>query len=497
MCPAINPPQRPPSFAAGSDPPQATVLSFLVKTKVKMEEKNAVVRTENITKRFTHSEQINSRKGMQNFVLEGQWQINKKDVRSRNANMFNNQLMSDVNLVVLKEGTRSSIPAHKYVLAISSPVFYAMFYGSLADSNCENVQIEDCYCDSLLELLRYFYCDEIHLTTENVFGTLYLAKKYVVPDLEEQCVFFLEKNLDADNALDILPQAQVLNEEQLEERCWDIVDCRTSQVLDSCSFTDISQDLLKDVLQRDTLWTEEIDIFKALLKWAEKECKRVNLEVTSDNLRSVVGECLKLVRFPTMTEREFADHVARSGLLDAQQALDIFLYFTSTNKPVLVFPSIPRIGPAMHHVCRFPAAEDGMRFGYYGTEEGIKFKTDIDISIDGLGLYGAVEGNTEGRYEIIAQIIRDNQILKHMRYTSTAVSDQNVYKIMFDEPVPVMRGMWYCVVVRLQGPRSWKGVEGFKNLICHGVTFQFADYTVNSITSESQGQIPYLLFRLI
>ncbi len=454
-------------------------------------------KSENIGKRFTHSKQVNSRERMQSLIFEGQWQVTKKDIRARNANMFNNPLMSDIALVAGKQPNVCSIPAHKYVLAISSPVFYAMFYGSLSDANSQDVNIEDCDGDSLLEMLRYFYCDEIHLTTENVFGTLYLAKKYVVPHLEEQCVFFLEKNLDADNALDIVPQAQVLNEEQLQERCWDIIDCRTTQVLESCSFTDISKDLLKNVLQRDTLWAEEIDIFKAILKWADKECKRCNLPITAANLRDVVSDCLKLIRFPTMTEREFADHVARSGLLDAQEALDVFLYFTSTNKPLLVFPSVPRIGPAMHHVCRFPAAEDGMRFGYYGTEEGIKFKTDGDISIDGLGLYGAVEGNTEGRYEVIAQIIRDNQILKHMRYTSTAVSEENIYKIMFDEPVPVMRGVWHCVVVRLQGPRSWKGTDGFKSIVCHGVTFQFSDYTVNSITSETQGQIPYLLFRLI
>ncbi|XP_065060747.1 BTB/POZ domain-containing protein 6-like [Rhopilema esculentum] len=452
---------------------------------------------ESISKRFYHRKQQTSRERMQSLIFAGHWQVSKKDVRTRNAFMFNNPLMSDVRLISGKGPDQTEIPVHKYVLAISSPVFYAMFYGSLSNTDCKEVNIEDSDTDSLLEMLRYFYCDETQLTTENVFGTLYLAKKYVVPSLEDLCVVFLEQNLDADNALDIVPQAILLNEEQLQERCLDIIDCRTTQVLDSCSFTDISRDLLKSVLGRDTLWAEEIDIFKAVLRWAEKECQRCDLECTPGNLRSVVGDCLNLIRFPTMTDREFADHVARSGLLSAEEALNVFLYFTSTNKPVLKFPTISRIGPAMHHVRRFPAAEDGMRFGYYGTEEGIKFQTDRDISIDGLGLYGAVEGNSEGRYEIITQIIRDNQILKHMRYTSTSASEENIYKIMFDEPVPVMRCVWHSVVVRLQGPRSWKGIEGFKIVLCHGVTFQFGDYTVNSITSESQGQIPDIIFRLI
>lgn len=450
-----------------------------------------------LSQRFYHRNVKANRDGMESLIFAGHWQVSHKDIRARNANMFNNSMMSDVKLIAGKGPNSAEIPAHKYVLAISSPVFYAMFYGSLSSKDCHEVRIEDSDSDSLLEMLRYFYCDDTHLSTENVFGTLYLAKKYVVPHLEEICVVFLEKNLDADNALDIVPQAILLNEEQLQERCLDIIDCRTTQVLDSRRFNDISRDLLKSVLARDTLWAEEIDIFKAVLRWAEKECNRSGIEGTAGNLRKVVGDCLNLIRFPTMTDREFADHVARSGLLTAEEALDIFLYFTSTSKPILKFPAVPRIGPAMHHIRRFPAAEDGMRFGYYGTEEGIKFQTDRDISIDGLGLYGAVEGNSEGRYEIITQIIKENQILKHMRYTSTATSDENIYKIMFDEPVPIMRGVWHSVVVRLQGPRSWKGVNGLKRVVCHGVTFLFTDYTVNSITSDSQGQIPDLLFRLI
>ena len=58
------------------------------------------------------------------------WQSSKKTISERNAYMFNNELMSDVSFTC---GESSRIfHAHKYVLATSSAVFFAMFHGDLA-----------------------------------------------------------------------------------------------------------------------------------------------------------------------------------------------------------------------------------------------------------------------------------------------------------------------------------------------------------------------------
>ena len=54
------------------------------------------------------------------------------------------------------------IPAHRFVLSISSPVFEAMFYGELAETT-DSIEMPDCEYDSLLELFRYMYSDEVNL----------------------------------------------------------------------------------------------------------------------------------------------------------------------------------------------------------------------------------------------------------------------------------------------------------------------------------------------
>lgn len=53
-------------------------------------------------------------------------------------------------------GHTQRIPSHKYILATGSSVFYAMFYGGLADTK-EEIEVPDVEPTAFLTLLRFFY----------------------------------------------------------------------------------------------------------------------------------------------------------------------------------------------------------------------------------------------------------------------------------------------------------------------------------------------------
>ena len=84
---------------------------------------------------------------------EYNWQASQACVRDRNAVMFNNPLMSDVTFRVGAGGSVKTFPAHKYVLATGSSVFFAMFYGGLADE-VKEVEIPDVEPMAFQNLLR-------------------------------------------------------------------------------------------------------------------------------------------------------------------------------------------------------------------------------------------------------------------------------------------------------------------------------------------------------
>ena len=82
------------------------------------------------------------------------WQAKRGTLAERNKYMFNNPLLSDIKFTF--PDNDKIIPAHKYVLAVSSPVFFAMFYCDLAETR-DSIEITDCDQDTFLSFLRYNY----------------------------------------------------------------------------------------------------------------------------------------------------------------------------------------------------------------------------------------------------------------------------------------------------------------------------------------------------
>ena len=219
--------------------------------------------------------------------------------------------------------SKQVIPAHKFVLSISSPVFEAMFYGELAETT-DTIELPDCEYESLLELFRYTYSDEVNSSGSNVMGVLYLAKKYIVPSLVNECTEYLQNNLDPSNVFSILESAQNYEEKNLVDRCWEVIDKQTEEAVKSEAFATIERSLLEAVVVRDTLTIEEIELFKAVDLWATKECERKGLAADGETKRRIVKEgVVKGIRFPTMKQEDFAGVVLDSEILKPKEIVSI------------------------------------------------------------------------------------------------------------------------------------------------------------------------------
>ena len=187
--------------------------------------------------------------------VEGNWQTRRSTIAERIRFIFNNQLLSDVKFVVPASMSESEttckkvIPAHKFVLAISSPVFFAMFYGQMAETT-DSVELPDCEYESLLELFRFMYTDKANLTGSNVMQVMYLANKYMVPSLAEKCTRYLRENLKASNVFCILPHALKFEDKDLEDRCWEVVEMQTEEAVTSDEFETVERSLVESCEER-------------------------------------------------------------------------------------------------------------------------------------------------------------------------------------------------------------------------------------------------------
>ena len=265
--------------------------------------------------------------------MDWDWQATKSSVLERNRHMLNNPTLSDV--LITCEGSQQKFFAHKYVLCISSSVFQCMFNGGLKEMLSNSVHISDSDPGSIMEFLAFLYTDECSLTASNIVSVMYLAKKYSVPSLIRKCVKELPNVLKPTNVLKILEHAVRSDQNELVEDCWKAVEDETSEVVKCEGFPYISQATLLCLLKRKNLQIPEIELFQAVLRWADCKCSHNNLEITPENRRLVIGDAIYEIRFLAMTQEEFAQLVSPTRLLSTSEMVPIYERFNGIYSPEL------------------------------------------------------------------------------------------------------------------------------------------------------------------
>ena len=291
------------------------------------------------------------------MAAEDNWQTELPTLVERTAFIFNNEILSDVKFVVPvsigESESKKVIPAHKFVLAISSPVFFAMFYGQMAETK-DSIELPDCDYESLLELFRFLYSDNVNLSGSNVMQVLYLANKYLVPSLVEKCKEYLRDNLIASNVFCILPHAQKFEDKDLEDRCWNVIEEKTEEAMTSDKFVTVERSVVESVVKRELLNVTEVELFKAVNRWATKECERQGVISDGETKRRILGEeIVKGIRFPLIPQKDFASVVYDSRILNYEELGNMIKYYNGISTTPLPFLQASRMDSTMHRCYRF------------------------------------------------------------------------------------------------------------------------------------------------
>ena len=326
------------------------------------------------------------------------WQSRKKTAPERNTYMFNNELMSDVPFTCGE--SRRVFHAHKYVLATSSAVFYAMFYGDLAQKE-STIHMTDTDEDSMKEFLRYLYTDKCKITAQTAIGVLYLAKKYLMSCLAEKCFEVLEASITSDNVFMALEQAIQFDEKDLEAKCWSIISVNTFESLNSEAFCDVGSKTLNALLKRESLAISEVDLFKAVLRWADSECARRGVNIEDDKMarRRVLGDSLYDIRFLQMLEAVFAAYVPRTEILTDEEIEAILQKFNGADVPGLKWKDhVVKRHLRVVGCNRFDPVDVEDEWYYDGTKsDAINITVSKAVVFHGVRLFGQAD---ESKYEV-------------------------------------------------------------------------------------------------
>ncbi|EPQ20536.1 BTB/POZ domain-containing protein 6 [Myotis brandtii] len=284
------------------------------------------------------------------------------------------------------------------------------------------------------------------------------------------CVHFLETSLEAKKACVLLSQSRLFEEPELTQRCWEVIDEQAEMALQSEGFCEIDWQTLEIVVTREALNTKEAVIFKAVLNWAEAECKRQGLLTTPRNKRHVLGLALYLVRIPAMTLEEFANGAAQSDILMLEETHNIFLWYTVASKPPLDFPLNKRRGLAPQRCHCFQAlAYRSNQWRYQGRCDSIQFAVDRRVFVAGLGLYGSSSGKAE--YSVKIELKRLGVVLAQNLTRFVSDGSSSTFPVWFEHPVQVEQDTFYTASAMLDGSElCYFGQEGLTEVQCGKVT---------------------------
>ena len=427
-----------------------------------------------------------------------EWQTTKATIKDRCSFLFNNELLSDIRFTVPVPGeseskkSRHEIFAHKFLLSISSPVFYTMFYGAVPEIR-EIVELPDCDYEVLVEFLRYIYCDELTLNESNVSGVLYLSKKYMMPLLADKCWDFLVSNMYPSNVYSVLSVAEFHEEEKVANLCWKMIDGQTEAVLRQS----IERPQLEAMVTRDTLNIGELKLFIAVNKWATSECGKKGLTPDGKTKRTVLGEqIIKAIRFPLMQAHNFRSVVTPSGILSDEEVSHIQKYFDKTLDGPVGFPERRRTSlDDLDRRQRFRYS--GGSWSYHrGLRDALVFEVG-DIELYGLRLFGRLDSNYSVNLELINEESGEKVLSQTGNFTSVPLktyggSEYDGFEFLFDQPVNIDTVTKYRVEALISGPSSEKAKNCYRNTDW----FTFSAYdNENNGTDAREGQFPEFVFR--
>lgn len=256
--------------------------------------------------------------------------LKNKAASDGTAKLYLNDKLADVHFIFKVNDKIEKVPANKTRLAVLSPVFYTMFFGSITEG--AEVEIVDASANAFKEFLQFFYLDEVTLSIENVETIIRLADKYDVLEHVKACAKFLKNHLNVNNICWGYQVAIYLKNQEMINFCAEEISRSPKEIFASTGFKQCEQETLQNILKLN-LTCNETDIFEACLNWAKYGCKQLELDENMENLKYELGDCLKLIRFGEMTHEEFTQiAMSYKELFTLEEFQDIIFTISTKGK---------------------------------------------------------------------------------------------------------------------------------------------------------------------
>ncbi|XP_041360436.1 BTB/POZ domain-containing protein 2-like [Gigantopelta aegis] len=418
------------------------------------------------------------------------WQSGR-DFAETNLYMLEHEITCDVTFRVGTEQT--TVRAHRFMLISRSHVFSAMLCGPLAETG--EIEIPDVDGDSFSLFLRFVYTNDVIVEPNTVMHLLYLAKKYNIVKLRDQCLIFLNAAMTVENMFVLLEQAKMFDEKWLIEKVMEFIDENGASLVKSPGFLDLSRESVVDIIKSDDLEIEEVDVFHVVNNWAEHQCQKQAIAVTPEAKREVLGPVMELIRFSALPLEFIVDVVDASGLLTPIEQLGVLQHSICPDKKPGLFCTKKRITKCKT-VYRFKTVSLGIWTPTNKTD-ALSFKCNKPIRLRGFMLYGPKKEEC-GNFNICTKLLdtEGNALLEMETKPCVEKTKNKMFSVYFPNPVNIGADKLFTLVVNLGGSQTYWGKNDSTQVNVDDYIFDFFDSDLREFDKQvsSTRQIPALIF---
>ncbi|KAJ3643696.1 hypothetical protein Zmor_026392 [Zophobas morio] len=227
-----------------------------------------------------------------------------KDISS----LFLSEKFSDVTLILDNE----RFFAHKVILAARSSYFADLLYDGKQEIEQSELTISlDTSPDAFRSVLQFLYTGSITISPSDFDPTLdltSLAHRCSLTDFEYAIANQIKSVLSLKNICSTLNTANLYELVEIRDACHSFADRHALEIIDKDCFQGLSQKSLIKVLERDTFFAPELEIFKRVAQWCQKN-------------NDVDGLLVKCVRLSWLSVVEIVSIVWPSKLVDCEDLL--------------------------------------------------------------------------------------------------------------------------------------------------------------------------------
>jgi len=198
-----------------------------------------------------------------------------------------------------------TVKAQKNALIANSPVFEAQFEGGFSDASSEEVAIMDTEPRYMRCLLQFIFTRFVPLMSlRQAFEVLYLARKYIIHDLELYCKNFIMNNKKSLAGVTDVFQYLEMNskscDDDISQFVWSQFRSCANVLIRQPRFNEMDFQTLETFLSESELNCHEWELIQAVRRWVVANNARVKCEEVDDeeNCAHQLVDCIRWAAMP-------------------------------------------------------------------------------------------------------------------------------------------------------------------------------------------------------